>query len=133
MLLLTSTIKEITLYRRLLSLIKGDYSEKLQDQPFKICKNWMLAYNGWRRNSDNCSSHYLNIINQRPKYPHLFIKWVVQVYIYLWSLAFSLYLLTLLKCSHHQQWFKQMHILKIVLIIWQSRSRFMVCMAVNVR
>ena len=107
--------------------------KKLQDQSFKNCKNWMLVYKELRGNLGHCSCPNFNIINRRLKYPHLFIKWVVQVYIYLWSLAFSLYLLTLLKCSHHQQWFKQMHILKIVLIIWQSRSRFMECMAVNVR
>ena len=34
--------------------------------------------------------------------------------------------------SHHQQWFKQMSILKIVLVIWPSPSWFVKCMAVNV-
>ena len=106
--------------------------KKLQDQSFKNCKNWMLVYKELRGNLGHCSCPNFNIINRRLKYPHLFIKWVVQVYIYLWSLAFSLYLLTLLKCSHHQQWFKQMHILKIVLIIWQNCSWLIKCMAVNV-
>ena len=30
-------------------------------------------------NLDKCSSPYLDIINQRLKYPDLFIKWVVQM------------------------------------------------------
>ena len=82
-------IQEITVFdeRRLF--------KKLQDQPFKNCKIWMLAYKEIRRNLDNCSSPYLNTVNQKPKYPYLFVKWVVQMYIYLWSLAFSSCLLTL--------------------------------------
>ena len=53
--------------------------KKLQDQPFKNCKKWRLANKKWRGNLDNFSFPYLNIINQRLKYPHLFIKWVVQM------------------------------------------------------
>ena len=34
--------------------------------------------------------------------------------------------------SHYQQWFKQMYILKTGLIIWQSPSWFMKCMAANI-
>ena len=65
-------IQEITVFdeRRLF--------KKLQDQLFKNSKKWMLAYKEWRGNLDNCSSPYLDIINQRSKYPHLFIKWVIE-------------------------------------------------------
>ena len=38
---------------------------------------------------------YLNKINQRLKYLHLFINWMHQLYNYLWSLGFSSYLLIL--------------------------------------
>ena len=39
----------------------------------------MLAYKERKGNLDNWSYPYLNIINQRPKYPHLFMEWVVRV------------------------------------------------------
>ena len=34
--------------------------------------------------------------------------------------------------SYYQQWYKQMYILKIVMINWQSASWFMKCMATNI-
>ena len=66
-----------------MSLIKRDYSNlkryDTEDQPLKNRKKWMLAYNEWGKKFKKMLILYLNIIYQRLKYPHLFIKWVLQV------------------------------------------------------
>ena len=102
----------------------------LQDQPFKNRKKWRPAYKEWRM-----IRHSL-IKNNQPKteIPTADYKAggkSVKLPLIYW--LFTIFLnFGYVHVISSQQWFKQMYILKIILIIPQSSSWFVKCMAVNV-
>ena len=60
----------------------------LQYQAFKNCKKQMPAYKERSSNLEKWLSSFLNIIYQRLKYCHLFIKWGPSVKLVLTPLVF---------------------------------------------
>ena len=61
MLFVISTIKQESLYKRLVSLKEIIQNWKtlksvmgLQDQAFENCEKWMQVYKGWESNLDKC-------------------------------------------------------------------------------